>query len=739
MSSLLSDDNLLRLRANSHTTLRFAKSLQHATEHLSHPSYASMHQLRRLLLSSVPLAPSPTLYLSHFAPAHNAFCSLLALLGTQPLSQPLHNLLTHVAVHPHVAQLNVSAALSPKDAVALNFVRAVVACPPRIPIQLRNALSAMYTADKLHHIALVSSFGAFYSTLASLLGLADEVAASPDVRALDGELRHVLCHVDADADADVANVLEPSEMSLPTSTTYSRASSAFSFSNRLSHASKNYFFQRVAHPLRLKLACHSVHYAERTSWLASIPSTRRAQNDLLISAMGFVPEYLTAMRSQSPRSVFIYLVHSILLSDSPTVTPAIKNLACYILARSSENSVLTAHAAFLANRFGALDTQLSSCMDVPKLQAMQRAYALLDSATTSPTSSLMTLTDQQQHHSQLPAHPQPEPESARRSRRADRFRFPEFTSGVSFRATCASPSVLATDINHQQHGSDSDEEQLLFEDDSFVRSEPNLFRRGLAKLTRKDSDRRTTLKRSSHRPQPRYEHFDTPNSASKSHSCASSTRTLSTTHEAPTVDESVHSLFALSDNPQVPDVTGLNSFAIDEFDDFGEGDVQVEHPHNNYSLLRQRSTPDADADEKVDLSVFSREEVAFLLLAHEVVQASLHNSRICSKYADASPSPLISPLQATVMHKLLAPEAIMEQITVIATFGFLQRWLECYPYKPGALEAPVRRFAQSPIALSINLSAVGQRCDSRYAEDLREQTGRSLRLPRHAVAPRCDS
>ncbi|KAI0558799.1 hypothetical protein FGB62_186g027 [Gracilaria domingensis] len=589
----------------------------------------------------------------------------------------------------------------------------------------------MYTPDRAQHIALASAFGAFYSTLASLLGLSDE-AVLPDMRAMDGEMRQLL----SGAQAEWGSVFEPSEMSLPTSTSYSRSSSAFSFSNRLSQTTKSHFFQRVAHPLRVKLARHAVHHSERTSWLSSIPSTRRAQNELIGSSMGFVPEYLLSMRSHSHRSVFIYLIDSILLCDSDTLSIAIKNLACYILARSSENSVLTAHAAFLANRFGALDSQLSICMDVPKLQAMQRAYALLDSTATSPASSTMTLTDHQTH--QFSVRPRPEPVPTRRSRRADRFRFPEYASGVDFKSS-SSPRLGATSVNHPDDGNDSDPEQLL-DDDSFLQSEPSLLRRGLARLTRKDSDRRATFKRSLLRPQqPRYQEFDTRISSWECDSSSSSSKTVSTDHN-PALINSVHSLFAFSDDPEVPDVSGLNSFPNNDFNDFDDDDVQVDRPED-YSVFQHNavSARGGEGDEDIDLSTFTRKEVAFLLLAHEVVQAALNNSRLCSKYADVAPSPLISPAQAAVMHKLFEPEAIMEQISVIATFGFLQRWLECFPYKPGALEAPVRRFAQTSFAHSISLGSVGQRSNSRYAEDLREQTGRSLRLPRHAVAPRHDN
>lgn len=559
----------------------------------------------------------------------------------------------------------------------------------------------MHPPDRALHIALLLSFSAYYSTVASLLGLAVRQTA-------DNPISY----------HDFPEMTEPSEMSAPSSTTHSTSSPHFSLSARLSFAARN-SLDRLANPLRLKLAKHSTHHLERTTWLSAIPTTRRSQDDFICASMGFTPEYLKDLRSTAHRATFIYIIDEILLKDSSHgLSTAVKNLACFILASSTENSVLTAHSAFLANRFGAHDRQLSACMDISLLQEMQKAYE-----GHCPPSVVESASESSSFASSEEDEIRPAPPPARRRRRGDRFRFPEFSDGSSRVIDRCDAEVADYGDCLQDEGQACKNEYMMDVVDDVNTGDVRKKR-----LRRGFDDRKEGLSEFQRRRMRCYTHMDELDEE-KEHE--EHDMDLSDS-ESDSSEQSVGD-YDLVDNIEVPEVNGLNAMRPDQ-EGFENRDLNKDmDKFSKYEDFEIAEDGSKEGEEELDMSLFSLKEVTFLLLSHEVAQGSRRNSRVCSKYAEAKPDALVSSELAKLIHSTFEKEAIMEMVSVIAAFNMLQRWTVCYPYKPGTLEAPVRRFVQTPIAHDLCVDAVGQRSSSRYSIMLRVQTGRALRLPRHAV------
>lgn len=86
----------------------------------------------------------------------------------------------------------------------------------------------------------------------------------------------------------------------------------------------------------------------------------------------------------------------------------------------------------------------------------------------------------------------------------------------------------------------------------------------------------------------------------------------------------------------------------------------------------------------------------------------------------APPSPSImrlSSVETSALMATLPPPAVVELTAVIAVVAALSRLTAGHPYRPGALEAPVRSFVQGPVGGALRLAAVGQRAPSRTLSD----------------------
>lgn len=624
--------------------------------------------------------------------------------------------------------------------------------PPRVPIELRSALTN--STDRLQPIALLCSFAAFYEALCALLGLEDgapEANASDVTESISGRVR---CTENSECGNDAASI----------------ASSAASLPARIAASARATVTARVSFPFKQRLAARSVRRAQRAKWLADVPITRRGQDDFVRAAMGFTPEYLSHVRSTAHRAVFLYLLDDILLRDSSHgISTAVKQLVCYILARSAENSVLTAHAAFLANRFGADDHQLAACMDFPFLHSLHALYATRSHGVEEVTASSATSTSSSV--SSPPQSPPPVhvPGGVRKRRRSPNLPYPRFddrddsyvahfSRGAepyaprqarpfqsarqerrdAMLARCVADSAAIEDLHSGVDCALQEEGDLGFESAPRVKILPDDDGAASSRFALEPLHSLPDLS------------IDDTDSLDGSVSSASEPCAVLGAIEAHADDDNFtisteHSMYDLRDNPEVPDVNGLNSMNTvdcDIFDDdiednydydfYGQFTPAVERPvfeeeegFNDYD--------DMEAPMEVEHSIFSEKEVAVLLLAHDVAQASRRNSRRCAKYADAMPGPLVAPARAELIRELFEPEAIMEIIAVIASFQLLQRWTVCYPYRPGSLEAPVRRFVQTPIAHDLCVGAVGQRSSSKSSALLRTQEGRALRLPKHVL------
>ncbi|CDF35706.1 unnamed protein product [Chondrus crispus] len=207
----------------------------------------------------------------------------------------------------------------------------------------------------------------------------------------------------------------------------------------------------------------------------------------------------------------------------------------------------------------------------------------------------------------------------------------------------------------------------------------------------------------------------------------------------------------MGDNPKVPEVPGLNAIATVGDDEYGFDDVDEEDEEENDEALYEQFQKHNDLIEvaeedqryfdeqsdhySFDDSVFTEREVAVLLLAHDIARASKRNSALMAKCPDAPPGPLLTAATAARIEDLFKSDAIMEIASVVAVFHMLQRWTVCFPYRAEgeSLEAPVRKFVQTPIAHDLSVGSVGQRSASKSSASLRRGQGRSIRLPRHTV------
>ena len=164
------EKDLQRLRSDSHTSLRpaipFSLSSSSSIS-LSISSHVHFHQLINLILSPVYVDHTLKLYLSLYPSLQNILHSILLLLARNPLPPSLHTSLLHAAVYPYHSHLQHPCNNNNKDINALRFIHATSTSPPKVPFQLRQAISP----DRVERIALVAATGVFYSTMTSLLGI----------------------------------------------------------------------------------------------------------------------------------------------------------------------------------------------------------------------------------------------------------------------------------------------------------------------------------------------------------------------------------------------------------------------------------------------------------------------------------------------------------------------------------------------------------------------------------------
>lgn len=611
-----------------------------------------------------------------------------------------------------------------------------------MPADVRRSLSA---SGRAQGAALICALGGFQGSVSALLGLAEGASAAVS---------------DVTADSLSARALPPDD------DTGSVASTAPSLSSRVAAVARESVAARVAAPLRWRFAARAVRRAARAEWLADVPATRRAQDEYIRASMGFTPRYLVDVRNPAARATFVYAIDAVLLTDGEEgLSTAVKNLVCYVLARLAENPTLTAHAAFVANRFGASDCQLAACMDVRFLQALDARHRRRK-REECPVSSSSAATTTEDSVDSPPRSPPPPVELAMKRSR--------------------SRAELTDELGEPTAGGDrADKRNPMFA--RMLTASGSRPKRSFSFVRKRRDEKRFQFGEEEGVLDPADDAIEEPATMSNVRSglegtpfghghfkCQTGVPELSMEEDEERVNEDSESsesseepqsvaipggqaeigfastepsFYDLGDDPEVPEVNGLNAmedageddyvFDEDDEDDYGTYGHFADAGDDNDDIIEVNNEieyfdDESDRQESGE-SIFSDKEVAVLLLTHDVARASRRNSLRAAKCPDAPPGPLLTPARAAQVYDLFEPEAIMEIVSVIAVFHLLQRWTVCYPYRPGSLEAPVRKFVQTPIAHDLSVGSVGQRSASKSSASLRTQQGRSIRLPRHAV------
>lgn len=768
-TSHISHPHFAHLRVRSRTSLRFALAPPAPTSTASSPvsSLPIVHphllHLLRLLFNPVLTRPCLSLYLSSFTPAANTLHSLLYLMSRHSLSNFSHNILVTAAVYPHsVHQLIANPNLSSKDSILLHFIRALSACPARVPAELRNAVSSTFTPDRVQHIAFISAVGSFYSTLISLLGLTSTSSDSS---------RSLLLAVDH------SEISAPSTNYTPvTSSSRSPTTSRF-VPFRLAQSVRHRLRTHVTELVRLRLSKHSTQHLQRNTWLSHLPTTRREQLDYVRRHMGFVPKYLRDLSSSVQRSVFIYMLRHILLADCVHgISAAVKNLACFILATSSENAALAADAAFLAHRYGADPKQLYACNDASYLRAIYAAIvhrqhspsaapssssSLSSRSTTSSASSSSTSTSSPSSLSSSPRSSLSLSSPTDLPRREDRC---DDTNAIGSRtvrrrARCHTPAFDSIRLSHLSPTLST----VTTTDPSLKSKRPELLAVHTIQQEQLSNPQFSILDTSENELGDKHRQFEALlTKAGKSSTFMRRSGTIQPMREVRRVDFFSESWLDVPDDPVVPDVNGLNSMNDEDFSYVTRADGHTSrlrscadfYSHHgslctdgigftlNDANCHPTGVPSDEVDSEElaeldedapDLLLFDEKELVVLLLAHDIAQARRHNWRLCEKFAGADMRPLVSQDMAMDMHRLFDASGIMEVMSVFACFEMLHRWTTCYDYRTEALDSVVRQFVKTGVGRQLGVAKVGQRymC-SEFSEGLRGDC-RSLKLPRHAV------
>jgi hypothetical protein len=138
---------------------------------------------------------------------------------------------------------------------------------------------------------------------------------------------------------------------------------------------------------------------------------------------------------------------------------------------------------------------------------------------------------------------------------------------------------------------------------------------------------------------------------------------------------------------------------------------------------------------KAAMWLFSEQDVAVLLFAHQAARSAKRTSRAESHSVSRME---LSSDDTEFLSDTLAPATTVEAVTVIAVHVLLLRFVSIYQYRAGALENAVRRFAQGPVGYDLNVRSVGQRSPSRLDSDFGASGTFSVRpasyLPRRMMS-----
>jgi hypothetical protein len=498
---------------------------------------------------------------------------------------------------------------------------------------------------------------------------------------------------------------------------------------RFGRAGRSSATSRLTAPFKLLSAARALR-AEENEWLETIPVPTDVQDRYLESLCGFVPEYVHQVRAPDDRRAIVFAIAYLCDADGQgEISALLRHLMTYILAKAAENPVLSAHAAFIANRYGASTHHLHTASDYALLLDCRDEYRRLRNRAQrlqkrTPSS---TITSSSSGGQAGASH------GVRRNRSGtlvDKFDTDDFNN-------CSMdpfPYVVAEE-------SSSDEEN-----DFDVKYTP----------AKAQSSRPSSVGGSVVPNAPILSNRDA------SHVVSAPIVTLEDLERA---QSECSSLSEGSDDDEFADGFQVSSSESDSdgdnFDDDedtggvpGRGGVHRQNDNDDkivYEDREQRGLPKLRTGSKTSARIplpkpdrstlkaamwlYSERDVALLLFAHQAARSAKRTSR--AELHSVGHMEL-STDDTEFLTETLSPSSIIEAVTVIAVHVLLLRFVSIYQYRAGALENAVRRFAQGPVGYDLNVRSVGQRSTSRLDSDFGAGGTSSLRpasyLPRRMMS-----
>lgn len=494
---------------------------------------------------------------------------------------------------------------------------------------------------------------------------------------------------------------------------------------------------RMTQTFKQAAAVRALHSTEEF-WLSSIPSDEEHQDRYLNGLCGFVPEYVRQVSSLEDRRALILALSFLCNADGEGQIPAATRLVMsYVLSKAAENPVLSAHAGFLAVRFGTTLGHLQIACDYPLLLDMRDEYDRLrkrsSRAHRDPAGSTITSSSSGGNLGggsfgdaydddlldSLDSEPFPYVDDDSSDEGDEPIHIVDTSiGGGQFFGDADRQAAIPV----QKHATDAELEHDISTDcDRDVDEKRIQMVCSASSLAADDLDGADS---SDEEADGSYSSNDSQASAETE--SVEFTDPVEQSRSRGTCDDQDY-----DDEPQVPcidpDPRASKNCAYNEPAASVDTDGgHIPFPQPDESLLKKA------------MWMFTECDVALLILTHQSARSARRSSSV--GISDVGRMQL-GPKDVETLSDTLSPPAIVEGVTVIAVQTLLQRWTSVYPYRAGALENAVRRFVQGPVGHELDVRSVGQRCASRMDSDfsatsLSQQSRRrpSLHLPRRMMS-----
>lgn len=494
---------------------------------------------------------------------------------------------------------------------------------------------------------------------------------------------------------------------------------------------------RVSQAFKHAAAVRALQSTEQY-WLSAIPSDEEHQDRFLTGLCGFVPEYVRQVTSAEDRRGLVFALSFLCDADGEGQIPAATRLIMsYVLSKAAENPALSAHAGFLAIRFGTTLTHLQIACDYPLLLDMRDVYDRLRTRShrvhRGPGSTITSSSS----GGPAPAGSFGDAYDGDILENMDSEPFPYVDDDSSEDSDDEPIHVVETGNGHDYSYFDNTTSCPQAMPESAYRP-PSRKDLRTARDGRSASGSHGHVFRSASSLAARDLDGDDSSGEEADGSYSSESSDSSADMSAAEFYDSEQSLRCNGvcdsqddeDEPQVPcidtDPKSSRSNLQPEQPYAAEGDTgHIPFPQPDESLL------------KVGMWMFTERDVSLLILAHQSARSARRSSSVGS---DDVGRMQLSPKDVESLTETLSPPAIVEAVTIIAVQALLQRWTAAYPYRAGALENAVRRFVQGPVGHELDVRSVGQRCASRMDSDFSALSGcqqgrrRPLHLPRRMMS-----